>query len=137
MKRITVSIILGLILPIVLFMGIGFTTDYMTPSFLTDIKIFGQNAPGILLAPFSLPIYLDIFLKEKRIAPFIFDTLLFRASSLILFNWAVYGFLMYWILGKFSRFRKQEKSYSETPPPILILLDDFVPLFIYQSRFTG
>lgn len=116
MKRIVISIILGLILPIVFFVGIGFSTDYMTPSYLTDIKIFGQNAPGILLAPFSLPIYLDIFLKEKRIAPFIFDTLLFRISSLILFNWIIYGFLMYWILGKFSRFRQQKQQYSETPP---------------------
>jgi hypothetical protein len=98
-------------------MAIGITTDYMPRSPLTEIKLFNQSAPGILLAPFSIPIYFNIFLKEKRIAPFIFETLLFRLSSLILFNWVLYGFIIYLVLGRLSRFKKQKFIYSEPPLP--------------------
>jgi hypothetical protein len=62
-------------------MTIGIMTDYMSPSALTEVKIYGEPAPGILLAPFSIPIYLDILLKQKRIAPEIFDTFWFRFSA--------------------------------------------------------
>lgn len=116
MKRVILSTILGLILPFVCFMGIGITTDYMSPSILTEIKLFNQSAPGLLLAPFSIPFYFDIFLKEKRIAPYIFDTFLFRFSSFILFNWALYGFIIYLVLGKLNRFKDLKVIYSETPP---------------------
>jgi len=100
MRRIILSIILGLILPFICFMAIGITTDYMSPSSLTEIRFCNQPAPGILLAPFSISIYLDVCLKEKRIAPYIFDTFLFRFTSLILFNWVLYGFIIYLVLGR-------------------------------------
>lgn len=116
MKRLILSIILGLIAPFACFMAIGITTDYMSPSVLTEIKILNQPAPGLLLAPFSIPFYLDIFLKEKRIAPYIFDTFWFRFSSFILFNWVLYGFIIYLILGKLNRFKEPKTICSETPP---------------------
>jgi hypothetical protein len=116
MKRFVLSIILGLILPFVCFLAIGIMTDYMSPSSLTEIKIYNQPAPGILLAPFSIPIYLDIILKEKQIAPSIFDTFLFRILSFILFNWGFYGIIIYLVLGKFSRFKRQKTIFSEIPP---------------------
>lgn len=116
MKRVILSIILGLIAPFACFMAIGITTDYMSPSVLTEIKVLNQPAPGLLLAPFSIPFYLDIFLKEKRIAPYIFDTFWFRFSSFILFNWVLYGFIIYLILGKLNRFKEPKNIYSETPP---------------------
>ena len=117
MKRITLSIILGLCLPFVCFMAIGISTDYMPPSPLTEVKLFNQSAPGILLAPFSIPIYLDIFLKEKSITPYIFDNFLFRFSLFILFNWVLYGFIIYLVSGRLSRFKKQPLNYSEPPRP--------------------
>ncbi len=116
MKRITLSIILGLVLPFVCFMAIGITTDYMSPSSLTEIRIYNEPAPGILLAPFSLPFYLDIFLKESRIVPYIFDNFWFRFTSFILFNWVLYGFIIYLILGRLARFKNQKIVFSETPP---------------------
>jgi hypothetical protein len=115
--RIILSIILGVIFPFVSFMTIGIMTDYMSPSALTEVKIYGEPAPGILLAPFSIPIYLDILLKQKRIAPEIFDTFWFRFSSLILFNGALYGSIIYLLLGRLARFKTRKFSGSDSPPP--------------------
>jgi len=117
MRRIILSAILGLIFPFVCFMTIGIATDYMPPSALTEIKFYGQPAPGFLLAPFSIPIYLDIYLKQKLIAPKIFDTFLFRFSSFIFFNWMLYGILIYLLLGRLKQFKKQKILFSDTPPP--------------------
>jgi hypothetical protein len=117
MWRVILSIISGLIIPFVCFMAIGITTDYMQPSALTEIKIFDEPAPGILLAPFSIPIYCWIFLKTGRIAPQIFDTFWFRFSSLILFNWILYGIIFYFLLGYLKRFKKQKAIVSDAPPP--------------------
>ena len=117
MNRFIISIILGLILPFICFVGIGITTDYMTPSFLTEIKMLGESAPGLLLAPFSLPFYLDIFLQKNQILPNIFDTFLYRFSFFILFNWVLYGLIIYWVLGKLPRFKKNKIIFSEPPPP--------------------
>ena len=97
-------------------MAIGITTDYMSPSALTEISIKGQPAPGILLAPFSLPIYFDIFVKEEEIAPAIFDMFWFRFSSFILFNGVLYGIIIYLLLGRLARFKKQKVWGSEVPP---------------------
>lgn len=117
MVRIIISIILGIIFPFVCFMAIGITTDYMSPSSLTEIRIYDEPAPGILLAPFSVPIYLDIVFNKKRIAPEIFDTFWFRFLSLILFNRALYGIIIYLFLGRLERFKKQKVLVSNTPPP--------------------
>lgn len=116
MKRFLYSMILGLLFPFSCFMAIGIATDYMTPSVLTEIKIFDQPAPGLLLAPFSIPFYLDIYLREKRIAPYFFDTFLFRFSSLIFFNWGLYGCLFYLFFGKLKRFGKSKIVASGNPP---------------------
>lgn len=116
MKRIVLSIILGFVFPIICLVILGFIGDYL-PESLMLTKLSGEPAPGILLAPFMIPIYVDIFLKQNQIAPIIFDNFLFRFSSFTLFNWVLYGFTIYFILGKLKRFTKLEILYSETPPP--------------------
>lgn len=97
-------------------MTIGVSADYMLPSHLTEIKIYGESAPGLLLAPFSIPIYLEITLKKKQILPEIFDTSLFRLSSLILFNWALYGIVIYFLLNWFKQFKRSNDSTFSSPP---------------------
>lgn len=119
MWRIIISILLGLLLPFTYFMVVGPLSDLMSPSYLTDIKIFGESAPGILFAPFALPFYLGIMLSHYRIFPEVFDSFLFRILSFIFFNWALYGFLSYYILGKLKWFKEKEIQYSEPPPPNL------------------
>ena len=116
MKRIVFAIILGFVFPTICLVILGFIGDYL-PEFLMLTKVNSEPAPGILLAPFTLPVYMDIFLKQNHIAPMIFDNFLFRFSSFILFNWVLYGFIFYFILGKLKRFKKSEILYSETPPP--------------------
>ena len=117
MKRLTLSIILGLVFPFVCFIAIGVSTDYMTPSFLTEVEISGQSAPGILLAPFSLPFYVAIILNKNKIVPHIFDTFLFRFLFFILFNWILYGFIIYLILGKLRKRKIRQSSKTPPPPP--------------------
>lgn len=116
MKRLVLSIILGIVFPVVGFILIGSTTDYMQPSALTEIKMFDEPAPGLLLAPFSLPIYFDIFVKQKHIAPEIFDTFWFRLLSMILFNWFLYGVVTYIVLGRLKGFKKQNAEICQSPP---------------------
>lgn len=117
MKRIVLSIILGILLPFTLIVIIGFSSDYfLSESIWTDMKINGQPAPGILFIPFFIPLYLETYLQQQRIAPNLVDNPFFRASTLILFDWILYGFISYWILGKFKRFRREKPVYSETPP---------------------
>lgn len=83
MWRIILSIILGVLIPVIYGVILPFGEGYISDSWM-DTKFYGQPAPGILLAPFSIPIYFDIFVKAHRILPFIFDTIWFRTSSFIL-----------------------------------------------------
>ena len=117
MKRLALSTILGIVFPVISFIAIGSATDYMQPSVLTEIIIYDEPAPGLLLAPFSIPIYFDILARHYRIATAIFDTFWFRLLSLILFNWLLYGIIIYILLGCLKRFRKQPSQSWESPPP--------------------
>lgn len=117
MKRLILATFLGFFGPFVYLITIGFISDQMSRSLLTDIKIGGESAPGILFAPVSVPIYLDIWLKKMRWLPLVFDTFLFRFSSFIFFNAILYGMLIYVILGRLARWRKQKMLFSESPPP--------------------
>lgn len=114
--RILLSIVLGIVFPIISLIVLAFISEYLPPSALVLIRIYDQPAPGILFAPFSMPMYFSIFVKYHRVMPFIFDTFLFRLLSSILFNWTLYGTIFYFLLGFLPRFKKQKISYSETPP---------------------
>jgi hypothetical protein len=119
MRRIIISIILGIIFPIVCFIAIGITTDFLLPrrSIFTEISIYGESAPGILFAPFSMPIYFVIYATKARIAPGIFDAKWFRLFAVILFDWVPYGLIIYWLLGRLERFKKQKEFGTTAPPP--------------------
>lgn len=116
MWRIILSIILGVLIP-VSYIEILSLGDGIIPDNWADMKFYNQPAPGIVFAPVSLPIYFDIFTKEERILPFIFNTFWFRTLSFILFNWVLYGLIGYFILGRFKRFKKRTAFVSEFPPP--------------------
>ena len=113
--RILFSIILGIVFPLICLIILAFIGEYLPPA-LTAMEIYDEPAPGIIFAPFTIPIYFEIFVKHHRIMPFIFNTFLFRFLSLILFNWILYGMILYHLLGFLPRFKKQKISYSETPP---------------------
>ncbi len=115
MLRIILSIILGVLIPVVYALALSLGEGYISERWISA-KFYGQSAPGVLLAPITLPVYFDIFTKENRILPFIFDTVWFRLSSFILFNWILYGLIAYVILGRFKRFRKQSATASPEPP---------------------
>lgn len=116
MFRLIFSIVFGLIFPFVCFITIGIASDFIPETVWTEIRFRGESAPGILLIPFSIPIYFDIFANQERILPQIFGTIWFRISSMILFNWALYGVLIYWLIGRVQKSR-MKKTYSHEPPP--------------------
>jgi hypothetical protein len=116
MKRVVFAVILGFVFPVVCLMILGIIGDYL-PESLMLAKMLGEPAPGLLVAPFTISVYLDILLKQKHIAPIIFDNFLFRFSSFVFFNWVLYGIISYLILGKLKRFKRAKIEFSETPPP--------------------
>lgn len=116
MKRIIFAIILGLVFPIVCLIILGITDDYL-PKSLMLAKLNNEPVPGILLFPFTIPVYLAVFLKQNNIVPILFDDFLFRISSFILFNWFFYGIIIYIVLRRLKRFKKTKTFYAETPPP--------------------
>jgi hypothetical protein len=116
MMHFLASVILGIVIPVIGFVTLEMATDLMNPSALTKIAIFDESAPGLLLAPFSLPIYFSIWVRYARILPDIFDTFVFRATSIVLFNWLLYGLIMYFLLGRLKWFRRQNNEASSLPP---------------------
>lgn len=116
MRRIIFSIILGFIFPLTCLVILGVIGDYL-PESLMLAELNNDAVPGILLFPFTIPVYLSVFLKQNNFAPYLFDNFLFRISSFILFNWFLYGIIFYFVLGRLSRFNKSEQFYSEVPPP--------------------
>jgi hypothetical protein len=116
MWRIILSIILGVIIPIAYMVILSFGEGYISESFV-ETRFYSQPAPGVLLAPVTIPVYFDILVKEERILPMIFDTFWFRFLSFILFNWILYGTISYLLLGCFKRFKRKSVPASEAPPP--------------------
>jgi len=115
MQRIFISILLGFFFPIAGLAALAFIGEYLPPV-LTSSNFYGRPAPGILLAPFLLPMYFGIYLNVNRILPEIFDTFWFRFLSLILFDWILYGTIFYFVLGRFKRFKKKTVEASPEPP---------------------
>lgn len=116
MTRLLAAVILGIVFPVIGFVTLGKAMDLMNPSALTEIRISGEPAPGLLVAPFSVPIYFSVWVRQAGILPNIFDTFVFRATSIVLFNWLLYGSLMYILLGRIKWFRKQNNENSSLPP---------------------
>ena len=115
MQRIIFSFFFGIIFPTVCFLSIGTATDFMPRSVLTVLHINGESAPGILLSPFSIPIYLGILMNQTAFLPEFCKTAWFRISLIVLFDWTLYGMLFYIIWGKI-KFRKNGNLVSEKPP---------------------
>lgn len=117
MLRIILSIILGILFPIISLLVLSLLSPILPDFFSDDIEIFGEKAPGILPSPFFIAIYLDIFFRHYNLFPYITNTFWFRLISLISTNLGLYGIIAYFILGKFKRFKKPNISASNEPPP--------------------
>ena len=118
MRRSTLAIILGIVLPLcwLILTGIFSYLVFIPP--LTDIRINGEIAPGLLFVPVLLPVYIDILMRQSGILPAMLDSAGFRIISLILFNWVVYGIIFYLLLGKLKRFKKQTADSQPPAPPV-------------------
>ncbi len=67
MQRIIYAIILGLVFPMVCLVILGIIGDYL-PESLMLAKLNNEPVPGILLFPFSIPVYMaiqDFLIKRK------------------------------------------------------------------------
>ncbi len=117
MLRIILSIILGILFPIFCILILALITDYLPSYLFDDLEFYGESVPGIILIPFFFPFYTDILLRNLANLPLIFQNLWLRGLFIIVQVWGVYGVLAYFILGRFKRFKKQEKVVSNEPPP--------------------
>lgn len=118
MRRVIISIILGLVFPFVCLMAIGAISDYL-PKSLTELKIGYETGPGIIWMPFMLPLNLLDILTTFRIIKRPFSNLFIYSffAFFVLFDWILYGTIFYWLLGRFKKFQKQPAAFSENPPP--------------------
>ena len=114
--RIILSIVLGFGFPFVSLAILLYVELYL-PRSLTMSSFYGEPAPGILYAPFTLPVYLDIFLKQTGLLPEMFDNFRFRMISLIVFDWLLYGTVFYVVLGRFKKLKTKTAAASDEPPP--------------------
>jgi len=116
MRRIILSIILGIVFPVVCMMAIGAMSDYL-PKPLTELNFSGKLLPGILYVPFTIPLFCVAILRAYEILPPYSETIWHFLALFILFDWILYGTLSYLVLGRLKRFKKRIVSASENPPP--------------------
>ena len=124
MRRISLSIMFGFLFPFACLTTVATISVYI-PQRLIVSRFYGQPAPGIIVAPFALPVYASIFIEEKQILPPILDIFWFRVILFVLFNWCFYGTIFYIILGRFKIFKKKSAACSNKPPPPPLFSKDF------------
>jgi len=115
MRRIIFSIILGIVFPFICLIIFSWASNYL-PDGLVILRFYGVKAPGILAAPFAIPVYLEIFVKAHRLLPKVLNNFWFSIIFFILFDWILYGTIFYFVLGRFKRFKKKTVETSPEPP---------------------
>ena len=119
MKRFTISIALGLVIPILYTIIAGSLTDIFPAYFSDSMKLFGENVPGRILAPTMFPIYLIMWLKANSYFGWylLFDNPLFRLVTIIVPNVLIYSLVSYGFLRLFGLPRSKEVVGNQDPPP--------------------
>jgi hypothetical protein len=116
MKRIIIAILGGIFLPVILTL-LAATIAWLLPQYnLVTIYINGNPAPGLILAPVSIPIYIYDYLNLNYHP--VFGTFWFRTIWFFGFDFVLYALLTYLAVSYFGLFQPKEKlKYSTEPPP--------------------
>lgn len=117
MKRITQSILGGILFPVLYAVILGLIVDFLLPQYNLDTFTYnGAHYPGLVFAPVSIPLYLYIYGGDKINFHPIFGTFLFRTIWFLGFNILLYTFLTYLLLWFIDSFKKKEHKNYKTPP---------------------
>lgn len=123
MKRILLSILGGVLFPIILTFLIGFFAAFVEWLFpqinLMDMQVKGQASPGLIFAPIAVPFWIYDYIRFYNYfgLRYIFDTVWFRTTWTLGFNFLLYTILTYLLLCYFKLFGKPSSFVSENPPP--------------------
>ncbi|NJM53477.1 MAG: hypothetical protein HC846_08870 [Blastocatellia bacterium] len=121
MKRILLSILCGILFPILYMAIIGSIDDFVFPNYdLTTREIYGQASMGLILAPIAIPLWIYDFIRFNQYFGLreFFDTFWFRLIWTVGFNISLYTILSYfllWYLG--NRKSSTQTNYQNPPSP--------------------
>ncbi|MDQ6785592.1 MAG: hypothetical protein M3033_02060 [Acidobacteriota bacterium] len=118
MKRIIISILGGVFLPIILAL-LAITIVWLFPQYnLTDISINGEALPGLIFAPIAIPLYIDEFFTILAYGHFVSSRFLVRTICYLGFDFVLYALLTYLVIWYFDFFKQKGMlDYNSEPPP--------------------
>lgn len=84
-----------------------------------DMQVKGQASPGLIFAPIAVPFWIYDYVSFYNYfgLRYIFDTVWFRVTWTLSFNFLLYAGLTYIFLWYFKFFKKPELFVSQNPPP--------------------
>ncbi len=100
MKRVLLSIVIGVLFPIVYAAIVDLVGGLVLPAGFDTMHVDDTPLPSLLFAPVVLPIYIDHFLRTKGYFGLwsTFDNFWFRGTFYVLFNLGFYSILGYLVL---------------------------------------
>lgn len=121
MKRIIISILGGILFPLLYTVLAAAITDLLLPRYNLDtMQVAGEPTMGLVFAPVAIPFWLYNYIRFYNFFGFriVFDTMIFRAILFAGFNVILYTFLTYLLLWYFGLFKQQKlENYQKPPPP--------------------
>lgn len=119
MKRILISILCGVLFPILYMVIIGSIDDFIFPQYdLTTREVYGQASMGLILAPIAIPFWVDDYIRFNQYfgLRMYLDTFWFRLIWTVGFNISLYTILSYFLFGYLGFFKSAEQSNFQNPP---------------------
>lgn len=121
MKRILLSMLTGILFPILYMILIGtFHALLFSKYDLISMEIYGQSTMGLFLTPVALPVWMYDFIKFHNHFGYgiYLDTLWFRLLLMLGFNFSLYAILSYFLFSYFGWFSSiKALTYQQPPKP--------------------
>lgn len=121
MKRIIISILGGILFPILYTVAAGIICEFVLPQYKLDtMLVANEPSIGLIFAPIAIPVWLYNYIHFYNFFGYRYylDTIIFRTFLFLGFNITLYTFLTYLLLWYFSLFKKTEtKTYQDPPLP--------------------
>lgn len=115
MRRIFVSILGGILLPVSLF-TIASLVSWLLPRYELGVtKIGGALAPGYIFAPVALPIYANILFPLP--VYYFFNPIWFGLIASAIFDFFLYAILTFIVIKYFGFFDPHQTQDSSAKPP--------------------
>ncbi|MBL8182428.1 MAG: hypothetical protein JNL64_12550 [Blastocatellia bacterium] len=118
MKRLFVSVILGILFPIVYTIIAGTLTDVFPGRFSQEMFVFDKPMPGPILAPTLFPFYFESWLASNRYFGWSgrLDTFWYR-TTLLMIPFALYSAIAYGLLRLIGYPKAKTVAGIQEPPP--------------------